>query len=150
MTKRDRWPAIFFFSLYICFESLHLGFGHWRKPGPGFFSFWSAAALGCFASIVLFHNWKSKENGEESPEQASWRGRILCLLSLLIFILLLDTLGFILTAFLFITFYLKVVERKGWKTATLSGVAIALASYGIFEICLKSQLPKGILENLGI
>ena len=152
MTQKDRWPAIFFFffSLYICYESLHLGLGNWRKPGPGFFSFLSAAALGCFALIVLFHTLSSKENGEESPQEGSWRGRILCLVSLLIFILLLDTLGFILTSFLFITFYLKVVERKGWRTATLTGVAVALASYGLFEICLKSQLPKGILETLGI
>lgn len=152
MTKRDRWPAIFFFllSLYICFESLHLGLGHWRKPGPGFFSFLAATALGCFALILLFHASKPEENRGLSPKQISWRGKILCFLSLFVFILLLDTLGFILTSFLFISFYLRVVERKGWRTAILTGVAIALASYGIFEICLQSQLPKGILEILGI
>ncbi len=152
MTNRDRWPAIFFFlfSLNICFGSLHLGFGHWRKPGPGFFSFLSAVALGILALVLLFNTWKSKDKKEESPKQASWRGRSLCFLSLLTFVILLNTLGFILTSFLFITFYLRAVERKGWKTATLTGVAIALASYGIFEICLQSQLPKGILEILGI
>lgn len=152
MTNRDRWPAIFFFlfSLNICFESLHLGFGHGRKPGPGFFSFWAGLALGIFALMVLFNTWKSKEKKEELPKEASWRGRSLCFLSLLLFLMLLNKLGFILTSFIFITFYLRVVERKGWRTATLTGVAIALASYGLFEICLQSQLPKGILEILGI
>jgi len=152
MTKKDRWPALFLFcfSVYICFESLRLGLGHWRKPGPGFFSFLSAATLGCLALIILFQMWRSREKGEESREEGSWRGRVLCFLSLLIFILLLDTLGFVLTSFLFITFYLRVVERKGWRISTMTGVAIALASYGVFEVCLKSQLPKGILESLGV
>ncbi len=152
MTKRERWPAIFFvfFSLYVCIESLHLGLGGWRKPGPGSFSFWSAVALGIFALILLFHTSKAKVNMEEYPKQESWRGKSLCFLSLLAFILLLDMLGFILTSFLFISFYIRVVERKGWKTATLTAAGIALASYGIFEICLQSQLPKGILELLGI
>ena len=152
MTKRDRFPAFFFlfFAFYICIESLHLGIGHWRKPGPGFFSFWSAAALGFLALIVLIHTWKSKENREESPEQASWRGRIFCFLSLLVFILLLDTLGFILTSIFFVISYLKVVERKGWMNATLTALAISLASYALFQICLQSQLPKGVLETLGI
>ena len=152
MTKRGEFPAIFFFflSLYICFESLHLGLGNWQKPGSGFFSFWSGVALGILALFVLFQSRRRKENGNESREQASWRGRILCFLSLLVFLLLLDTLGFILTTFLFILFLIRIVERKSWIDASVTALVVALASYGLFEICLQSQLPKGILEFLGI
>jgi hypothetical protein len=45
---------------------------------------------------------------------------------------------------------MKVIERKGWGIAILTALTIAMASYGLFEICLQSQLPKGILEVLGI
>lgn len=152
MTNRDKFPAIFFLflSLFICFESLHLGLGHWRKPGAGFLSFWSGVALGILALVVLFQSWKLKGVGGESRTKASWRGKIICFLSLLAFILLLNTLGFILTSFLFIAFLIKVVERKSWLTAGLIAFAVALASYGLFEICLQTQLPKGILEIVGI
>jgi putative tricarboxylic transport membrane protein len=107
-------------------------------------------SLGVLSLFILFQSLKQKANDEESEAQASWRGRILCLISLLVFILLLETLGFIPTSFVFIGFYIKVIERKGWVTAILTALAIAMASYGLFEICLQSQLPKGILEVLGI
>ena len=147
MTNRDKVPAIFFFffSLYICIESLRLNIGNWRKPGAGFFPFCSGIALGILAVLVLFKSWKVEGSGEDSSTRASWRGRILCFLSLLIFIFLLDTLGFILTSFLFIGLVIRVVERKGWVTASLVALFVALASYGLFQICLQSQLPKGIL-----
>ncbi len=70
---------------------------------------------------------------------------MICFFSLGAFALLLKPLGFLSTTFLFIGFFLKVVERKGWVTAALTALAVALASYGLFEICLQSQLPTGIL-----
>lgn len=148
MIHKDRFSTIFFFffSMYISYESLNLGVGNIRKPGPGFFSFWAGVALGVLALVVLFLRWKLKRNGEGSGEQISWRGRILSFISLLVFVLFLDKLGFIITTFLFIMFLIKVVERKGWVISTLVALAIALASYGLFEILLKSQLPKGILD----
>lgn len=146
MGKWDKFPAIFFFflSLYICYESVYLGVGSLRKPGSGFFPFWSGVAIGIFTLVILFQSWKLKADEEESS-QGSWRGKIFCFFSLLAFTLLLNTLGFLFTTFLFIGFFLKVVERKGWATATLVALAVALGSYGLFEICLESQLPKGIL-----
>jgi len=152
MTHGSKFPPIFFFffSSYICYQSTGLGLGSWRKPGPGFLSFWSGVVLGVLALVVLFQSWKLKEDEEESKTRSSWRGKILCFVSLLVFVLLLNTLGFIPTSFLFMGFLIKIVERKSWATAGLIAFAVALASYGLFEICLHSQLPKGILEFLGI
>ncbi len=146
MNYRDKFPAIFFLflSLYICYESVHLGVGTLRKPGSGFFPFWSGAGIGSLTLIILFQSLKLKANGEVSSE-GSWKGRVICLFSLLAFILLLNSLGVLFTTFLFIGFYLKVVERKGWATATLVASAVALASHGLFQIVLQSQLPTGIL-----
>jgi putative tricarboxylic transport membrane protein len=145
MDNRDKFPAVFFFflSLYICYESVHLGVGTLRKPGSGFFPFWSGVAIGILTLVILFQSWKLKADEEESA-QGSWREKLFCFVSLLAFALLLKTLGFLFTTFLFIGFFLKVVERKGWVTATLTALAVAFASYGLFEICLQSQLPTGI------
>ncbi len=147
MAGRDRFPAIFlfFFSLYVCLESSHLGVGNFRRPGPGFLSFWSGVALGILSLLVLFHGWKGKADDEESIAPASWKGRMFCFLSLLVFVFILDTLGFILTSFLFMGFLTKVVEKKSWAISGLFALVVALASYGLFQIGLQSQLPTGIL-----
>lgn len=152
MTKKDIFPGIFFFlfSLYICFESSQLGLGNWRKPGPGFFSFWSAVAMGILGLLVLFQSCKLKEDGNKPLTGSPWNGKIICFLSLVVFGFILDTLGFLLSSFLFLAFLIKFVERKSWTTALLFSLAVALVSYGLFEICLQSQLPLGILEILGI
>ncbi len=152
MISKDRISAIFLFlfSVYICYESLHLGFGYWRKPGAGFFPLGAGASLGVLSLFILFQSLKQKANDEESEGQASWRGRILCVMSLMGYILLLEPLGFIPTSFVFVGFYIKAIERKGWITAIITALAVAVASYGLFETCLQSQLPKGILEVFGI
>jgi putative tricarboxylic transport membrane protein len=146
MGKRDKFAGLFFFflSLYICYESVRLGVGSLRKPGSGFFPFWSGAAIGIFTLVILFQSWKLKTD-EKRSSQGSWREKIICFFSLLAFALLLKKLGFLVTTFLFMGFFLMIVERKGWITAVLTALAVALASYGLFEICLQSQLPKGIL-----
>jgi putative tricarboxylic transport membrane protein len=151
VTRRNIFAAIFFlfFSLYICFESLRIGFGSWHKPGPGFLAFWSGIVLGCLALVTMFENGKANE-GSESSAQVSWRGRVSCFLALLAYVVLLNPLGFLLTTFLFITFLVKVVEGRGWGAAMLMGSAMALGSYGLFELCLKSQLPMGILKLFGL
>jgi hypothetical protein len=87
VTRRNIFAAIFFlfFSLYICFESLRIGFGSWHKPGPGFLAFWSGIVLGSLALVTMFENGKPKEEGESSG-QVSWKGRATCFLALLAYV----------------------------------------------------------------
>jgi len=106
--------------------------------------------MGILGLLVLFQSWKVKGEGDQPLAWGVWKGRIICFLSLVVFSLLLDTLGFILSSFLFLVFLIKFVERKSWMTAVLFSLAIALASYSLFEICLQSQLPAGVMETLGL
>ncbi len=150
MIRKDRLPAIFLiaFSAYVCFESLRLGFGSWRKPGPGFLSFWSGAVLGSLALASLLD--VRKIEGNESKGRASWKGAVFCFLALVAYTLLLNPLGFIPTTFLFVTFIVRMVEGKSWVAAILLALGAALGSHILFDISLKSQLPRGIMEILGL
>lgn len=147
MTKQDRFPAIFFFlfSVFICIESLHLRLGSWRRPAAGLFPFWSGAAVGVLGLIVLFQSWKPKASDKGSAIQISWRGMTLCFLALVMYILLLKTLGFIITTIFFMGFLIRIVERKGWMATLLTALVVALASYGLFVLLLHSELPEGVL-----
>ena len=136
------------FSAYVCFESLRLGFGSWRKPGPGFLSFWSGAVLGSLALASLLDFRKIEGHG--SKGRVSWKGEVFCFLALVAYALLLNPLGFIPATFLFVTFIVRRVEGKSWGAAILLALGAALGSYILFDISLKSQLPKGIMEILGL
>jgi putative tricarboxylic transport membrane protein len=146
--SRNRIAGIFFilFSSYICIESYHLGIGKWRKPGPGFLTFYAGMIL-CGLALVIFFD-KGKGKGPEGP--FPWRGGGLCLLALLAYVLLLNPLGFIPTTFLFIAFVIRFVERKRWVVSIFTALTSALAAYGLFDVCLKSQLPRGIMGLLGL
>ena len=63
------------------------------------------------------------------------------------FTLLMEKLGFLPIAFLFIFFLLKVVERRGWGFSVGVALLVAVASYVVFDVLLKAQLPAGLLER---
>ena len=146
MLKSDRWTGIFFLllSAYVCTESLRLGLGDMHSPGPGFISFWSGLILGLMALGLIIGAFL-KEGGSGERFQ-NWESVILVILSLFGFLLILDTLGFILSTFLFVSFLLKLVERRKWFFSLGVAGLTAGISYGIFEILLKAQLPQGIFN----
>jgi hypothetical protein len=59
-----------------------------------------------------------------------------------------EKLGFIPTTLLLFIFLLGVVEKKKWFFTISTSVVVTALTYLIFEIWLKSQLPKGFLESL--
>ena len=146
MLKVDRWIGLFFIllSAYVCGESLRLGLGTVHMPGPGFLSFCTGLILGLMA-IALVVTSLVKE-GRIAEGFKKWTGALLVILSLFGFVFILDTLGFILSTFLFMTFVLRIVERKAGWFALGAACLTALATYFLFEILLRAGLPQGIFE----
>lgn len=148
--SRNRLGAVFFilFSAYVCYEAWHLGVGTWRKPGPGFLSFYVGIVLGMVSLFVLFEAGKGKPR--PGKRNGSRWGSSVCFLSLLGYVVLLKPLGFIPTTFLFISFLMKVVEGKSWRAAVLTASLVTLAAYGLFDVGLKSSLPRGVMDSVGL
>jgi putative effector of murein hydrolase len=70
------------------------------------------------------------------------------LLSLFLYAILMETLGFILVTLLLFIFLLGIIEKKKWWFTVFVSVVVTVIAYLIFEIWLKSQLPKGLLGFL--
>jgi putative tricarboxylic transport membrane protein len=141
----------FLFSVFIGYQSFRLGLGTLRMPGPGFLFFWTAVFIGTLSLIDI---WRSLKQEGVQAAKATTAGSsniikvALVLLSLLIYVALVEWLGFVLTTLLLFLFLLGVIEKKKWSFAILVSVIVTACSYLVFETALSSQLPKGLLESL--
>src|SRR5215472_13350187 len=141
--SRDLTSALFWLVIAIFFSIegfTHLKLGTLHQPGPGFFPFWAGVALGLLSLISLFNSLRKTDKLSLSGIK-SWK-LLLVAGALLAYLLLLETLGFVTITFLFLFLLLR-LEYKGWVFSAVSALLGALASYAIFQLWLKTQLPTG-------
>jgi putative tricarboxylic transport membrane protein len=135
------------FALYICVASLRLPLGSWRDPGPGFLPLGAGFGLGILSVIAYFQRGSRK--GEEAHLSRDSKGRWKCILFILLalcgYSVFLNFLGFLLTTFLLLLLLFRFVEPQPWKIVIGGSLLASVASYVVFEIWLKTQLPQGIL-----
>ncbi len=143
-----KYPGIFFivFSIYVCIISYRLGLGSLHKPGSGFMPFWSGAFVGILAAIVLIQDVISRDRqGVQEPrESVTWKSIALTLFFFLIYILVLEHVGYLISTALFVAIILKIIERKRWFLSGWVAIVMASASYYIFKVWLQAELPKGL------
>ena len=153
MIRADRVSGIFWlcFAVLVIIQSYHLGLGTLHKPGPGFLFFWVNIVLAIMSLIVLIRAWASKK--EEGPQPSIFgtqnvRKIILVMVSLFLYALLMEVIGFIPVTLLLFIYLLGIIEKKKWFYTIFVSVVVTVISYLIFETWLQSQLPKGLLGFL--
>jgi len=137
----------FLVSLIICLAALQYKIGTLSSPGSGFLPFLSGMAIGLFAAIGFIQATLRKKRGEiwlSFLKGLRWEKALIILASLFAYGLLLGFLGFFLCTLLFIAFLLRAVVPQRWSLVVGGSVAIAVASYIVFDVLLKAQMPKGI------
>ena len=137
-------------GVVICYQSLHLGLGTWRIPGPGFLPFWAglflvSLSVSIFLIALIKGDGASQGPGKFFPRSDSFKIVSLVLISLIIYNFIWTTLGFSLSTLLFLGFLFRGVGKRSWGVAIAGSVLTSLAAYVLFEVLLKSQLPTGIL-----
>ena len=137
-------------SLYLSIESYRLGLSTGNRPGPGFFPFGAAVAIGAIGGFRLLKN--ARPTSAVSPSESAMAGDarlvIYVIAGMLAYVFLLDVVGFFLCTFLLVAFYLKVVAARSWLTSVSFAAAVALVSHLFFDVLLNAQLPRGLLDWL--
>jgi putative tricarboxylic transport membrane protein len=153
MSKADRISGIFWFvfGVIVSIESHRMGMGTLHQPGPGFLFFWAGIFLSIMSLIILIRAWITQR--DEGAEKSIFGGQnllkiILVSVSVFLYALLMETLGFIVVTLLLFLFLLGIVEKKSWVLTTLTSLAVTVGAYLIFETGLQSQLPGGFLRFL--
>ena len=137
------------FAIYICIASSRLTFGSFDHPGPGFLPLLVGICLGIFSIIAFLQASLSKETEQIAQSwypKDRWKKLIWVLGVMFAYAFCLEILGFLISTFLLLVFLFRSgMEPQRWVVA-IGGSAIAsLSSYAVFELWLKTQLPKGFL-----
>jgi putative tricarboxylic transport membrane protein len=138
----------FILGLAVCLGSLQYKLGTPAAPGTGFMPFLTGVAICFFSGIGLIHATLRKRRGEGwAPVLGGvvWKNALVILLSLAAYALLLKPLGFVISTAVFIAFLLRAIVPQRWSVVIACSILTAAASYLIFEVWLKAQLPKGPL-----
>ncbi|MDP2268395.1 MAG: tripartite tricarboxylate transporter TctB family protein, partial [Deltaproteobacteria bacterium] len=63
---------------------------------------------------------------------------------LVLFTLLMETMGFIVNTFIFVMYLMKVVQRANWRLSLLIAVATTASLYIVFQVLLGISLPRNM------
>jgi putative tricarboxylic transport membrane protein len=151
MPRSDRYTSLFFLALaaFICQQSMGIGVGTLSRPGPGLLSFGAGAAMGLLALAFLigtFLKGQASSGPLGEAERGSHTATVIAIcLSLFVFTIAVNWLGFVLSTLMFVFFLFRVVETESWWRSLLKGILVTAGNYLVFVVWLGIHLPKGIL-----
>jgi hypothetical protein len=120
-------------------------FGNFANPGPGFLPL-SVGIIMFLLSLILFVQCFLKGEGEGKTlwTKGATARVLLILASLIVYGVLLESLGFILMTFLLMGFLLLAIGSQRIVLAVLISLFSSIGCYAVFQLWLEVQLPKGI------
>jgi putative tricarboxylic transport membrane protein len=146
----DRVSSLFWLllGLIAVYGSFQLGLGTMNEPGSGFLAFLAGSFIICVSGGIFLQSlirFRGTPLEVKSLWAASnWHRSLIIAVLTLGFILALEGLGFFITSFLLLFLLFKVVEKLSWGKAVLIPALTLTVTYVVFNIFLKSNLPKGI------
>lgn len=150
MRRSDLFTSIVWFLIGLGFTlgGLRLGFGNFGAPGPGFLPTLVGGILSGLSMGLFFRSFLVKTELHAVSfwkEKGSWKKVLFTLLSLILYLVLLDYLGYILTTFLFLGYLIKFIGKRGWRLSIFVSIFATLVSYIVFAQWMEVRLPNGIL-----
>ena len=128
-----------------------MGIGQWRAPGPGFLPAVFGGIMSGLSIVLLIMTMLTKMAPQEQisfwKEKTSWRKVSFSLLSLILYMVLLNYLGYLLTSYLLMNYLIRFIGKKGWVLSIVVALLISGISYLVFQVWLDIPLPKGIFRN---
>ena len=138
----------FLFGVFIIRDGVRLDIGGFHQPEPGLFVLLGGVFLAIFSALILLQSILAKTITTDSETRGGIENPwviVFIFMGLVIYVLIFEWLGFIITTFLLVTFLLRLLEQKKWWNILLTAGVITLSTFIIFNVFLKSGLPKGIL-----
>lgn len=121
------------------------------KIGPGFFPSILSGLLVLFSGSLLVKAVLSRAQApDETPQittEGRWRGA-LTLVATVVFVAVMESLGFIPTAISFLTLMMLVMGKRKPLAILVFPTLVTVGIWLVFEKLLHLSMPSGILEGL--
>jgi putative tricarboxylic transport membrane protein len=129
------------------FEGWTLGVGGLHDPGPGFMLFGVGVIMGVLTLAVAVVAARGGEGAADWRwRDARWGKLFLVVAALVVYGVLLERLGFLVTTALVLLVLFKAVEAQRWWVAITGSVVSTLVAWLVFHVWLGAQLPRGLLD----
>lgn len=133
------------FSFVVCYEAFRLPLGSFRKPGPGFFPLFLGVILGLLSLIfVLIRAFERTRRITPLRSQIAGKRVSVTLGVLILYGLLFPLMGYLLSTFFLVFYFLRLAYPKRWLFCAILSVVISALFYFGFQTMLRIHLPKGI------
>jgi putative tricarboxylic transport membrane protein len=132
-------------AVFILVESRRYSLGTIGYPGPGFLPMLLGIAIGLMA-LALFIVSRTRTPSRKSswPDREGFIKVGAIFAGVLLFAFFIDVSGYLLNTFLLFVLLLRPVGRQSWSLTLLVSFVGVLASYLLFDLWLKVQLPRGV------
>src|SRR4030042_4347437 len=151
--KPDKVSSIFWMVLgmVMTYASYKLKLGTLTHPGPGFLPFLAGVILCCLSIVVFLKAGRRIDEKAKKLRELwagmNWLSAAIVGVTLVVYALVFTHVGFLLSTIGLLTFLFRARERMGWFAARGGAVIASFASFAVFAIWLKVQLPYGIIEK---
>ncbi len=151
MKKRDIKISLILLGLTVgmLWETNKLPIGNFLQPDAGFFPLLIAILLGVLSLILLGQTLRDKrmEDGKLLSSPGEGKRVVSTVAGLLGFIVIFESLGFLISAFLLMSFLFHSAGHR-WRMSIGTAILSALTCYLVFDKLLKATLPAGLLKSL--
>ena len=151
MRKADKYFGIICLgiSLWLILEGLRWDYTVGFTPGPGFLPVWLGVIMGVLSLSLVFNAFKREAAKDDYKKIFPGKHGIyrvgLILLIFAGFAIIVETVGFELTVFIFVALILTVLEGYKMGKSIFYGVAFSGSLFLIFRYWMEIELPRGFL-----
>jgi putative tricarboxylic transport membrane protein len=151
--NNDQISSAFWFAagLAIVFASLPYGIGGIRAPDTGFLPFLTGVCVCLLAVIVFIDGTRERLRGVKWKNPFAnimWAKPLVAMTALVVYVVILDPVGFILATMLLVGFLLRAIVPQSWRVVLIGATLTSLVTYVVFAVWLETQLPAGLLTFL--
>lgn len=155
MKRKDLGPALLWIALglFVSVKSLSLDLGRPETPGPGMFPFLVGITL-IFCTLPIFLSAiLSAKNKTVQAEESVWREIdftkiIIVVASMAIYALILEKIGYLLSAFLVLLVLFRSIGSRKWSSSILIALLTTILTYLFFSVLLGVELPEKFVRML--
>jgi putative tricarboxylic transport membrane protein len=144
----DLWTGLFLmiFSGAVISEAIQLEIGTPQSPGSGFMIFGAAGVLGLLALRQFIGSLRlQRRDARQTSKAIRWKRIVSVILANILYIFLLQPVGYLLCTFLLLCFLFQVHEKGRWVSAVGGAALTSLLSYLVFSRMLQLHLPRGVI-----